>query len=190
MPASLVPTFVEAFHAVRGNAHVAQNEAAAVAAIAGIVRDAGATCVALAALPDGLCGALAESLQSAGVEVLGPEYATETLPLALDRPTIGITGMAFGIAQTGTLAEVCTDDAVRLVSGLPRTHIGVVYARDLVNTLHDAAPRLRDLFTLHDANVTVSFISGPSRTGDIELVLTLGVHGPETAHAVIIEDAP
>jgi L-lactate dehydrogenase complex protein LldG len=190
LPAALVPTFVDAFHAVRGHAHAVANEAAAVAAIAGIVRDAGATCVALAALPDGLCDALVGALQSAGVEVLGPEYATDTLPLALDRPTIGITGMAFGIAQTGTLAEVCTDDAVRLVSGLPRTHIGVVYARDLVDTLHDAAPRLRALFLQHDSNVTVSFVSGPSRTGDIELVLTLGVHGPETAHAVIIGDAP
>jgi L-lactate dehydrogenase complex protein LldG len=172
LPAALVPEFVEAFHAVRGHAHVAPNHDAAVAQIAAIVREAGATCVALA-----------------GVQVLGPSYESATLPLALDGPTIGITGMAFGIAQTGTLAEVCTDDAVRLVSGLPRTHIGVVYASDLAPTLHDAAPRLRALFTQHDANVTVSFISGPSRTGDIELVLTLGVHGPETAHAVIIEDA-
>ena len=186
MSASLAHQFAESFRAVRGQAHLAPDDAAVVAVITGIVRDAGATCVALAALPEPLCTHLADALRGAGVEVLGPDYATATLPLALDRAEIGVTGMAFGIAQTGTLAEVCTDDAVRLVSGLPRTHIGVVRAEDLVDTLLNAAPRLRGLFAEHEKNVTVSFISGPSRTGDIELVLTLGVHGPETAHAVIV----
>lgn len=181
-------SFIESFHAVRGHAHAVANESGAVDAVARIVRDAAATCIALAALPDRLASAIKTRLESEGVEVMGPTYESATLPLALDRPTIGITGAAFGIAQTGTLAEVCTDDAVRLVSGLPRTHIGIVWADDLVDTLHDAAPRLRELLMRHDRNVTVSFLSGPSRTGDIELVLTLGVHGPEIAHAIIIGD--
>lgn len=180
--------FIESFRAVRGHAHAVVNEAGAVDTVARIVRDAASNCVALAALPDSLAAAIKTRLESEGVEVMGPAYESATLPLALDRPTIGITGAAFGIAQTGTLAEVCTDDAVRLVSGLPRTHIGIVWAGDLVDTLHDAAPRLRELLMQQDRNVTVSFLSGPSRTGDIELVLTLGVHGPEIAHAIIIGD--
>lgn len=184
----LTETFVESFDAVRGIAHAVPNTEHAVDTMLQIVREADATCVAIAALPLDLTSALKTALEAAGVEVLGPDYNTDSLPLALDRPTIGITGMAFGIAQTGTLAEVCTDDAVRLVSGLPRTHIGVVWASEIVPTLHDAAPRLRALLQAHDRNVTVSFISGPSRTGDIELILTLGVHGPEIAHAIIIGD--
>jgi len=77
---------------------------------------------------------------------------------------------------------------VRLASSLPDTHIGIVYASTLVPRLIDAAPKMREIFTAYPNNVTVSFISGPSRTGDIELILTLGVHGPEAAHAIIIED--
>ena len=60
--------------------------------------------------------------------------------------------------------------------------------RDLMRiVLEDAAPRLRALFQENPRNCVVSFISGPSRTGDIEMILTLGVHGPETAHAIIVE---
>ena len=50
----------------------------------------------------------------------------------------------------------------------------------------DAAARLRTFFDQNPTNATVSFISGPSRTGDIHMRLTLGVHGPETTHAVVV----
>lgn len=106
----------------------------------------------------------------------------------LDKTPIGVTAAAFAIAQTGTLAELVRDDSHRLVSALPRTHIGVVYARDIVDTLRGSAQRLREVMAEGHPNVAVSFISGPSRTGDIEMILTLGVHGPEIAHAVIIAE--
>ena len=84
--------------------------------------------------------------------------------------------------------EVATNDAVRLVSALPRTYIGVLRQRDIVDRYADAAARVRSIVALHDRHLVISFISGPSRTGDIELKLTLGVHGPEQAHAVIINE--
>jgi L-lactate dehydrogenase complex protein LldG len=110
------------------------------------------------------------------------------MPDAIAAAEVGITGIAFGIAQTGTLVEVSTNDAVRLVSALPRTYIGVLRRRDIVDRYTDAAARVRSIVALHDRHLVISFISGPSRTGDIELKLTLGVHGPEQAHAVIINE--
>jgi L-lactate dehydrogenase complex protein LldG len=93
---------------------------------------------------------------------------------------------AFAIAETGTLVEFTTNDATRLVSTLPRVHIGVCRADAIVETLKDAAVLMRDFYTENPKGAVVTFISGPSRTGDIEMRLTLGVHGPEVAHAVVL----
>jgi len=84
------------------------------------------------------------------------------------------------------LVEISTDDVVRLVSGLPCAYIGVLHAVDIVNRFEEGPARIRDIVKQHDENLVISFISGPSRTGDIELKLTLGVHGPGEAHVVII----
>ena len=149
-----------------------------------VVAEKGASCLALANLPDGL--------ERSRLRVEVPRSACcrtvrrEPLPGAIDRAHVGITGIVFGIAQTGTLVEVATNDATRLLSALPRTHIGVVRASELVEHYDDAAPRIRAIFNDNPANCVISFLSGPSRTGDIELKLTLGVHGPESAHAIII----
>ena len=105
-----------------------------------------------------------------------------------DRAEVGVTAAEFAIAETGTMVEVAENDANRLVSSLPRIHVCLVRTDALIGTLSDAAPLLREVFALHDKNCVVSFISGPSRTGDIEMKLTLGVHGPEFAHAVLVSE--
>jgi len=120
--------------------------------------------------------------------VLKEPYAAQGLPDAIDSAQVGVTGIAFAIAQSGTLVEVAVNDAVRLVSALPRTYIGVVRKSTILDRFDEAAAEVRRISARHDGNLTISFISGPSRTGDIEMKLTLGVHGPEKAHAVIIDD--
>ena len=126
------------------------------------------------------------ALSYRGFSLMKKKTASFTLPGAIDRVDVGVTGIDFAIAQSGTLVETASNDAVRLVSGLPRTYIGVLRAEDIVDKFHDGAARIRRIVQQHDQNLVISFISGPSRTGDIELKLTLGVHGPEEAHAVII----
>ena len=189
MQEKLVEEFRHAFESVRGVVHESSGYDSAIAAILGVIREENARCVALAALPEAILDGVAAGCRDAGIEVLQPPFPSDQLPGLLDRPDIGITGMAFGVAESGTLAEVCTNDDVRLVSSLPRLHIGVIHARDIVPRLTDAAAPMREALAPHDRNVTISFLSGPSRTGDIELILTLGVHGPEAAHAVIITGA-
>jgi L-lactate dehydrogenase complex protein LldG len=86
--------------------------------------------------------------------------------------------------------EFATDDALRLVSALPRIHVGIFRAYDLLATHKEAAAPIREFFIENTQNATATFISGPSRTGDIEMRLTLGVHGPEVAHAVVLGQCP
>jgi L-lactate dehydrogenase complex protein LldG len=190
MTSELVRAFVESHAAVSGKPHVAGSVAEAAGIIGEVLRGLDAKRVALANLPGALAVAVEERARALDIVVLKEPFPANTLPHAIDEANVGVTGMAFGIAQSGTLVEVVLNDASRLVSALPRVHIGVVWAKDIVARLEDAAPRLRAVFEQHSTNCVVSFITGPSRTGDIELKLTLGVHGPGEAHAVIIQEQP
>jgi L-lactate dehydrogenase complex protein LldG len=101
-------------------------------------------------------------------------------------PAIAITRGAFGIAATGSvvLADRSHDD--RLLALLCRRHI-VLVAPVIVATLADAVPRLREWIATGERPY-VSFVTGPSRTSDIERVLTIGVHGPAELVVVLVED--
>jgi len=93
----------------------------------------------------------------------------------------------FAIAFTGAIVEVSTNDAGRLVSSLPRVHVALLPAAQIVPALEDAAPRLRQIYRDHRQHCNITFISGPSRTADIEMRLFLGVHGPQAAYVVLCD---
>lgn len=189
MPDTLIQTFKARFETLRGTVHLVSDWAAAAETILSILRATAAKRIALATLPEALRETLLDACSGEDIEVLKPPYAHETLPEAIDGADVGVTEAIFAIAQSGTLVEVALDDAERLVSALPKVHIGLVAAAEFVPLLQDAAPRLRSCFQEHDRNCVVSFISGPSRTGDIEMILTLGVHGPGEAHAIVVGTA-
>ena len=180
--------FNENFEELHGISHPVSTDADAAGKIAEICRQKEARCIALAGLPAHIVE-LIESSCSDDVEILKEPYAANSLPLAIDKADIGITAMEFAIAQSGTMVEVSDNDAVRLVSSLPATHIGLLYEKTIIDKYFDASQKIREIINQYDEDVVISFISGPSRTGDIELKLTLGVHGPEEAHAIIIADS-
>jgi len=182
-----VEQFKARYESLAGQVHVVADVAEAVRVIATVFAEAKATRVALAELPEGLGRALEGHCADVQIEVLKPPFDRSTLPHAIDEAQVGVGGARFAIGDFGTLVEVATNDANRLVSALPRTHVGVVRAADILATHEEAAPLIRDIFEKHGTDCSVSFISGPSRTGDIEMKLTLGVHGPGVSHAVIIE---
>lgn len=184
---TLADTFAQSFEDVAGHVHRAKGVEDTVRYIIEIAKSIDATRLALALLPQEYSDAIATACAEAQIECVGPEYPADSVLDTIDGSQIGITGAQFAIAQSGTLVEVATDDAHRLVSALPRTHIGIVFESTMEPTLTGAAARLRRTFEEAGGHSAVSFISGPSRTGDIEMILTLGVHGPEHAHAVIIE---
>lgn len=103
---------------------------------------------------------------------------------AVDADRVGISGCFCAIAETGTLMLLSAPESPATVSLLPETHIGLVAAARIVATMEDAFALLRtECAGLPRA---VNFISGPSRTGDIEQTIVLGAHGPCRVHLLVV----
>jgi len=101
---------------------------------------------------------------------------------------VGITCADCAIAETGTLVLSSDERNALLVSLLPPVHIAVIRAPQIVASLDQAIGKLsQEHFGRDDPAHSVSFITGPSRTSDVELVLTIGVHGPKELHVIILE---
>jgi L-lactate dehydrogenase complex protein LldG len=96
---------------------------------------------------------------------------------------VGITGAFCAIAETGTLMTVSGRETPATVSLLPETHIAVVRSSRIVRGMEEAWQLARD--ELGRLPRSVNFISGPSRTADIEQTVTVGAHGPYRVHVVI-----
>jgi L-lactate dehydrogenase complex protein LldG len=97
---------------------------------------------------------------------------------------VGITGAYCAVAETGTLVVLSGSDTPPTVSLLPETHIAVVAVERIVRRMEDVWQLIRtELPTLPRA---VNFISGPSRTADIEQTVTLGAHGPYRVHVIVV----
>jgi L-lactate dehydrogenase complex protein LldG len=95
---------------------------------------------------------------------------------------VGISTAQAAIAETGTLVLDSTRERHRLVSLVPPVHIAIVDASTIYATLSETLSMLQSGEELSPA---VTFITGPSRTADIELTLTIGVHGPQELYAII-----
>jgi len=95
---------------------------------------------------------------------------------------LGITSAQWGIAETGTLVLESEKEFNRLTSLVPPVHICLLEAKNMRETLGEI------LQNLNTGNLsrTVTFITGPSRTSDIELTLAIGVHGPAELHVIVI----
>lgn len=103
--------------------------------------------------------------------------------LAHGTDLVGITGAFCAIAETGTLMLLSGPQTPAATSLLPETHIAVVSTQRIVRGMEDAWALLR---SEHGAMPrAVNFISGPSRTADIEQTLVLGAHGPYRVHIVL-----
>jgi hypothetical protein len=95
---------------------------------------------------------------------------------------VGITGALAGIADTGSLVLVGGAGNPLTASLLPDIHIAILRTSDLIPTLSDVISRPE----IRSASSAV-IITGPSRTADIEMTLTIGVHGPKELHVFLIE---
>jgi L-lactate dehydrogenase complex protein LldG len=106
---------------------------------------------------------------------------------ARDSDLVGITGAFCAVAETGTLMTVSGRDTPATVSLLPETHVAVVRASRIVRGMEEAWQLARsELGRLPRA---VNFISGPSRSADIEQTVTLGAHGPYRVHVIVVAGA-
>jgi L-lactate dehydrogenase complex protein LldG len=95
-----------------------------------------------------------------------------------------VTGVYCAVAETGTLMILSGVKTPLVNSLLPETHIAVVPASRIVSSMEEGFDLLR---REHNGVMPrqVSFVSGPSRTADIELTLVLGIHGPARVHVIV-----
>jgi len=124
--------------------------------------------------------ALQAALEQAGVQLTTSDFRRRAASAAG-----GLTGANFGIADTGTIVLESTDETIRLASTLPEQHFILL---DPGKIVADGIAAVAPLRALHqrDASNFIAYITGPSRTADIERVLTIGVHGPKQLHILLV----
>ena len=108
-----------------------------------------------------------------------------------DRPTkgsdqLGVTGCFCAIAETGTLLLTSSPTTPNAASLLPPTHIAIVPTSRIVQGMEEAWNLVRA--ELKQLPRACSFISGPSRTADIEQTLVIGAHGPYRVHIILVDE--
>ncbi len=114
-----------------------------------------------------------QTLEAAGIRVIPSPNASVA---------VGITGCTCAIAETGTLVLTTGAGRPMTASLLPKTHIAIVHPRQIVWTLEQALATP----DVADSAATV-LVTGPSRTADIEMTLTIGVHGPGELAVYVVE---
>ena len=118
-------------------------------------------------------------------------HARESLREKFIEATVGISGANIAIAETGTIVLVTNEGNADLTTTLPPVHIAVFGFDKIVASLDDAVAILRMLPRSGTGQIIssyVNWITGPSRSADIEQSLTIGVHGPREMHCVILDN--
>jgi len=103
-----------------------------------------------------------------------------------DTADIGISGVEFGIAETGSVFQDGYAIATRLVTILPPLHVVFLPSANIVPGITEALEIISQSFD----RGYIGFITGPSRTADIERVLTIGVHGPSRFAIIAVDEEP
>jgi L-lactate dehydrogenase complex protein LldG len=159
---------------------------------------------ALEQVPEAVARYLAAENLAAELAV-APDPSLDSLPWQL-RPllrirrgraesadAVSLTPCFAAIAETGTLMLTSGAGTPTTLNFLPDTHIVMVHADQVVASYEDGWDRLRAIATAREAGPhglprAVNFITGPSRTGDIEQQIVLGAHGPRRLHILVVEN--
>lgn len=123
------------------------------------------------------------------VDYWSPDRSSRELITAAEQADVGITWVDYAIGYTGTLALFSSPTQGRSVSLLPTVHIAVFRKENLVPTMSTVMQNLMDRRETRGVPGAVDFITGPSRTSDIEMDLSIGVHGPVKVWAIIIDES-
>ena len=107
---------------------------------------------------------------------------------ALGDDQVSLTGAVAGVAETGTLLLASGPEAPTTLNFLPDNHVVVLKASQVVGAYEDALDRLRETHGPGKLPRAVNFITGPSRTADIEQTIQIGAHGPRRLHILLVED--
>lgn len=125
--------------------------------------------------------ALEQAVKSAGIHYYNDQ---QTIAANASTADIGISGVEFGVAETGSICQDAYAIESRLVSSLPPVHIALLDGNLIVPGIIEAFDVVSRAFD----HGYITFITGPSRTADIEVVLTIGVHGPVRLVIIAIDE--
>jgi L-lactate dehydrogenase complex protein LldG len=191
-PASeVLQKFLTSLRDLHVEAHVVKSEAETTEALREIFLKAACKSVIVAGIPARYAGAVKAALAGLRVDFVedlqrGTQKEAVGVIAAAD---VGVTWAVNGVALEGAILEVVYDDSAKLASSLPIVHVALLESSSVLRDLAEAMPLVGGI--VRDAPAErkpiISFISGPSKTGDIEMRLLYGVHGPHTVRAVILD---
>jgi len=134
---------------------------------------------------------LEEELGAKGFSVFVPDAVSsdhDRVVARLANCGVGLTAADYAIAETGTIVLTSDEPNALLVSLLPAVHIALVRSSQIAARLDEVIDRIgKERIGRADPSRSVTLITGPSRTSDVELVLSIGVHGPKELHVIIID---
>jgi L-lactate dehydrogenase complex protein LldG len=184
-PADLVALMRTNAQAVNAVVHTPVSRHGAARAVAAIATGHDAS--SFMAWDDLPVSGVASALSAAGMERVDhrvPPGDRRQHNLGYVRVDVGVTGARAGLAESGSLVLSHGPGRPRMASLIPEIHIALLetdrIARDLAHWAHEYPESAAETTNL-------VFVTGPSRTGDIEQQLNLGVHGPRTVHIVMVK---
>ncbi len=179
-----IALFQERFEKLNGKVVLANSLEDAALKIVNLVASYGGKIVYMSKLFEGVEEGVKKALSGQGFVVA--DYQSLENPLeAVKKADVGITTAIAAVAETGTVVEVAYDDLDRLASSMPKTHIVLVKSSSIVKTVYQLADIVKEYLKAPTSAITL--ISGPSRSGDIEQRLVVGIHGPHVVVAVILQ---
>ncbi|HJQ71008.1 MAG TPA: lactate utilization protein [Blastocatellia bacterium] len=182
----LVEQFASELTRVGGHLFRASSPAAASEYVERLLLSAGASSVVAWDSPLIDSVAPVSLFERLGVEFLrdGAAGAESDFVKAAIDSEVGITAVDYAIADTGTLVLISGPGRARSASLVPPVHLALVEARQIISGLDDLFALLSD----SSPASAITFITGPSRTADIELTLVVGVHGPQQLHVILLAE--
>lgn len=175
------------------NVHRVSGVESAIGCVDGIVGDIGATQVVRSGQPIFDDVPVDTGMEWRGIEITpivrGEGSEREQLRETIRQADVGLTGTDYALAETGSLVILPRRGLSRLVSLVPPVHIALVRPEEVLESLHDLflLRRLEYYRRGGEMGSYLNFITGPSRTADIEMTIVQGVHGPKAVHLVLIE---
>lgn len=125
-------------------------------------------------------------LTGQNASVISVAHSEDSLTSSLLRADIGITSADYGIAETGTLVLITGRERHRLVSLLPPVHVCLLDVRHILGSMGQLLTRVyRDSYSGGAPPQSLTMLTGPSCTADIEQTLTQGMHGPRELHVLL-----
>lgn len=195
-PTDLGARFAEALQTVGGSVYRATSLEDASQRVVEIIRAHEARAIIVTRHPE--VREVLPALASCGAQITVVGFPSGTTPTRAQRDAqraimadadVVVSGADYAIAETGTLAMVAGPHNPRSATLLPPVHVAILDPACIAPTMLDLIARFK-ADHLHGGRLDVSgvtFISGPSRTGDIEQTLSVGVHGPGEVHVILLQ---